>query len=92
MGDKVNKRERGLWSVYTPLDTPFEVKVNGKLYPVPSFNALKQFSKEVDDIQEYYDNGKYMFDADGYSLDLDDAIAMVHRRRYARWLERQDNN
>lgn len=93
MGDKVNKRERGIWSAYTPSNTPFKAYdgVN-TLYPLPSMTALKSFSDEIKKLQEYYQNGNHLFDNDGNIVSYEEAIALIHKTRYGRWLNEQEKN
>lgn len=91
MGDKVNKRERGLWSAFTPETTPFKYQVDeGVILPLPSLKALQKFRLEVQDLIEFYNGKQYLCDDEGNPLTLDSAIMLVYERKYRRWL--QGNN
>lgn len=93
MADTKNKRERGIWSAYTPQSTPFKYQVDDTVFlPLPSLKALEKFIEETTALDEFYKKGGCLYNDEDEPLDIIGAIFYLHQRRYARWLERQESN
>lgn len=78
---------KGKWTRYSPKNTPFNVCVGSRVYPLPSPKQVMMFNKGVKQIKDIYEQGMCIYSEIGLALDIDTAINLYYKKAYKSWLD-----